>query len=343
MNIKAIWDKADSLRGCLSHLRTKMGRRRYAEDEDPLPLENPFVSDEAKILSSKTRRTMARKTQVFTRPENSLVRTRDSHVGEVVAISVVASEMLGLNTDLVRAAAWGHDIGHVPFGHQGESWMAKAMGQPEFCHEAMGVIVAQKIERRGRGLNLCHETLECMYRHSGNTAKDGMPAEAWILRYMDKAGYLFADINDIGGRMRYPLPAELVTLVNEFGGDQRERTTTAIAGMVIESAELGKVCFEQSELGRKFSRIRDLMLEIYPHVTQQNVTVTMESILELLRLLNLGDPFLLLALMNDSDAIMLASESMKDMRLFNRTAVSEVVPYLQEIGPVDLCDPDLDW
>src|SRR3990167_654868 len=190
MRIESIWKKADSLRGCLSSLKTTESRRRRVpeEDEDPLTVANRFVSDEAKLLSSKAYRVLGDKTQVFTFPKTPLIRTRKTHVMEVAACSAITSELLGLNTDLVRAAAWGHDIGHVPFGHQGESWMAKAMGQPEFCHEAMGVIVAQKIERRGRGLNLCHETLECMYRHSGNTAKDGMPAEAWILRYMDKAG-----------------------------------------------------------------------------------------------------------------------------------------------------------
>ena len=138
-NLKALWDKAESLRGCLSNQKTQNGRRR----EESTEVGNPFVNDEAAILESKVWRNLAKKTQVFTLPGNPLIRTRQSHVMEVVAVSIRASELLGLNTGLVRAAAYGHDIGHVPFGHQGETWMAKAMGRPEFCHEVMGVIVVK--------------------------------------------------------------------------------------------------------------------------------------------------------------------------------------------------------
>ena len=343
MELQWIWQKADSLRGCLSDLKTIRGRRRQTEDEDPLAVANLFVSDEAKLLSSKTFRVMTDKTQVFTLPKNPLIRSRKAHVMEVVACSVIASELLGLNTDLIRAAAIGHDIGHVPFGHQGEMWMAKAMNRPEFCHEVMAPIIAQKIERKGKGLNLTHETLEAMMRHSGNTAKDGMSQEAWALRHTDKFTYIFHDVNDIIVRMRYPVRSELIELIDEFGKTQRERTTTAIAGLIIESAECGRVCFEHSALGLKFKRLRDLMYEVYPCVTQQNVRYTMEPVLESLAQIKVGDPFLLLALMTDRDVVAFAAEPMKDMQAFNRTAVSEIVPYLRQIGPIDLCNPDLDW
>lgn len=339
VDLQKIWDEADYRSGCLAEKRTVIGRRRYESTEKG----NGFVNDEAALLESKTWRTLAHKTQVFTRPENPLIRTRQSHVMEVVAVSVKASEVLGLNTPLVRAMAIGHDIGHVPFGHQGEAWMAKAMGRPKFCHEVMAPIIAQKIERRGHGLNLYHETLEGMMCHSGNKAKEGMSQEAWLLRYTDKFAYIFHDINDIALRMRYPVSDEILKLVDEFGDNQRRRVRTAISSLVIESAELGRVSFEQSELGQKFKRLRQLMYEVYPRVTQQNVKGTMESVLEFLTGLKLADPFMLLALMTDDDVMLLNSEPMKDMRAFNRTGLAEIVPYLGEIGEIDLCDPDLDW
>ena len=159
MNIKALWEQVNSHRfhGCLSHLKTTESRRRRKEDEDPLNV-SAFIKDEDKLLSSKSVRLLGRKTQVFT-DAKKLTRTRDAHVKEVVARSVTISDILGLNTDLVRAAVWGHDMGHGPFGHQGEAWLAKAMGRP-FCHEVMGPIIAQKIERKGQGLNLNWHTLE---------------------------------------------------------------------------------------------------------------------------------------------------------------------------------------
>lgn len=343
MNIDAIWKKADSVRGCLSGMKQTATRRRYPEDEDPLAMENHFVSDEAKILSSKIFRVLKDKTQVFTFPTSPLVRTRQAHVLEVVAVSVVTSELLGLNTDLVRAAAYGHDIGHVPFGHQGEAWMAKAMGRPEFCHEVMGPIIAQKIERHGKGLNLSWHALDAMMRHSGNRAQLGMSQEAWVLRYTDKFTYIFHDVNDIVGRMRYPVSRELKNLVNSFGSTQRERTTTAIAGLIIESAAYGRVSFEHSDLGQKFKELRDLMYEVYVCVTQQDVEKVMGPALRFLEMIKVGDPFLLLALMTDKDAASLAAEPMPNIEAFNRLAVSEIAPYLPEIGKVDLCDPDLNW
>lgn len=339
MQIQAIWEKAETLQGCLAGLRTTHGRRRHEKTE----IGDGFTLDEDAILKSKAWRNLDLKTQVLTRPKNAMIRNRQTHVQEVVGESVLTSEMLGLNTNLVRAAALGHDIGHVPFGHPGEHWMQKAMGRPDFCHEVMGVVVAQKIERRGAGLNLCWETLNAMMRHSGNLAKEGMSQEAWVLRYTDKITYVFHDVNDILDRVSYPVSAELRSRIESFGTKQRERVRTARSGLVIESSELGRVSFSQSELGMRFQELRDLMNEIYPHVTRQKVGSSMQKILDALTELNVGDPFLLLALMNDEDAIRMAESHNPDWRVFKETAVCEIVPYLQEIGPVDLCDPDLDW
>jgi dGTPase len=312
------------------------------DDGDALHLSSNFLGDEAKLLMSKAFRALRDKTQVFTFPLTPLIRSRQYHVLEVVANTVVACDMLGLNVELGRAAALGHDIGHVPFGHQGEAWLAKVMGKP-FCHEVMGPVIAQKIERHGRGLNLSWHTLDAMMRHSGNTAREGMSPEAWVLRHADKFAYIFADYNDIVGRMKYPVSQELRGLMNEFGRNQRERGTTAISALILESAALGKVSFEESEIAQKFKRLRQLMYELYPRVTQQNVAATLEKVFEFLVQLRIGDPYLLLALMTDKDVDLIAHATMRDMQVFNQTAVSEIVPYLEDIGPVDLCDPDLDW
>ena len=342
VNIHYVWGKADSLRGGLYHLRTKDGRRRRPEYVTEFGVES-FVDDECAILESKAFRNMARKTQVVTIPQSAMIRNRLSHVMEVVGQATRLSEALGLNTNLVRAASLGHDMGHVPFGHPGEAWMQGAMKRHDFCHEVMGVVIAQHIERRGRGLDLCHETLEAMMRHSGNLAKEGMTQEACLLRYADKIAYLFHDVNDILDRLGYPAKPELLQLIDEFGDNQRRRTRTARSGLIIESVELGRVSFEELELGIKFQKLRDLMYEIYPKVIDQNVGATMEKLLRALETFDLADPFMLLALMNDTDAIYLSSVASPSMEAFKRTDLWEIRPYLAEIGKVDLCDPDLNW
>jgi dGTPase len=343
MELQALWDKANSLRGCLARKRTLSSRRRHEASEEVLTIENQFIDDEHRLYASKTFRLLRGKTQVFTFPRNALIRSRQAHVMEVVGYAAIITEMLGLNVDLVRAAAIGHDMGHVPFGHQGEYWMQKAMQKPNFCHEVMGVVIAQKIERRGHGLNLTWHTLDAMMRHSGDFASEAMSPEARVLRYADKIAYIFHDINDILGRAKYPLSAEIISLANEFGSTQRKRTFTASAALIVESAELGRVSFEHSELGKKFQRLRKLMLDVYPRVTRQDVDTIMSPVLDFITKLNVCNPFLLLAMMTDEDAAHLASAQMIDMDAFNRTSISEIMPYLREIGDVDLCDPDLGW
>ncbi|MDB5266473.1 MAG: hypothetical protein JWN89_288 [Parcubacteria group bacterium] len=340
---KQVWEEISGLHGCLAHLRTGEGRRQFSSDSDPLTMKNLFVSDEAKITSSKAFRLLRFKTQVLTAPIDPFIRSRETHVMEVVACSVVIAELLGLNIDLVRAIALGHDIGHVPFGHPGEHFLAEAMGRKEFCHEVMGPLIAQKIERQGLGLNLCFETLDGMMRHSGDTAREGMTQEAWVVRWADKIAYLFADYNDISRRMKFPLEQELKALADEFGLDHRERTSTAIAALIVESAACGKVSFENSIWGHKFKKFRSLMMTVYVRVTQQDLRAMMEPVLEFLTQLKIGDPFLMFALMTDQDVIRLARNPSRNITHLRDTALGERLDYLGEYSHLDICNPYLNW
>ncbi|MBX4189017.1 HD domain-containing protein [Candidatus Parcubacteria bacterium] len=286
---------------------------------------------------------MALKTQVLTEPGNPFIRTRLAHVLEVDAISNILANALGLNDHLVSAIAHGHDIGHVPLGHPGEHFLAKHIGRKEFCHEILGPLVAQKIERKGQGLNLTWETLDGMMRHSGNTARPEMTQEAWVVRYGDKFAYIFADYSDLSKRMKCPIPAELTELMNKFGISQRSRTSLAMAGLIVESAEMKRVSFEHSELAKNFARLRELMMGVYVHVTEQSLGGIIEPVLKFLETLNLGDPYLLFALMTDKDVIYLANKSNRNFTHLQDTALAERLPYLESIGKLDLCNPYLDW
>ena len=350
MKIRNVWKKAESFHEVLSEKKTVSSHRRYPleEDEDILTSCDRFIADEWKGTGSKVLRASAWKTQVFSFPKTPLIRSRLTHTVEASGISVRASEFLGLNTNLVRAGTLLHDIGHTPFGHQGEMWMKKALGRPEFCHEIMGVVIAQKIERKGAGLNLTWHTLRMIARNHGSAAKLGTFEELELLGITDGICYLLADANDIGVRGKYPFSQELRDTLNYFGENQRQRTNTIISGLVIESAECRHVSFQHSMIAKKFRRLRELMYDIYPRVTQQNVSVMMDKLLECLTRLDVGDPYLLAALMTDKDVASFTSRSdMSDLHAFNETAVAEIVPHLPAIyerhGNIDLCDPDLDW
>ena len=154
----------------LAHLRKANDSfRRNQYEFDIQSLGNPFVRDASVILSSKANRRMGRKNQVASAQHFTHVRDRSTHVDEVIAHSIRLADHLGLNVNLVHSIASGHDIGHVPFGHQGEHYIQQRLGQP-FTHEVMGIIIDQHIERKGNGLNLTWLTLDGMWRNSGNNA-----------------------------------------------------------------------------------------------------------------------------------------------------------------------------
>lgn len=344
MDNKAMWDKANSLRGCLANLKVATSRRRYVFSPDDGFLDmSPFIRDIAALLASKHLRILDDRTQVFTDPHSAFVRTRMAHTHEVMALAAMMADILGLNTNLAEAAALGHDIGHVPCGHQGEAWLAKAMNRPEFNHAPMGVVIAQNITRKGKGLNLTWNTLHAMAAHSGNDFGYEVSEEARVVFWADKIAYVFGDINDIGGRMRYPLGKEINGILESFGSTYREWIATIISSLVIESAERKHVYLERSEVAVKFNRLRRLMRGIYLRVTEQDVNSLMAPVLEFLQRIEVGDPFLLLSLMTDKDVIDLAETQMRSIDSFNRTSVGEIAPMLRDLGTVDLCDPTLNW
>jgi dGTPase len=84
------------------------------------PLANPFQIDKERIVMCKAFRRLKHKTQVFWSPRNDHFRTRLTHTIELAQTADLIGSLLGLNTDLIEAIAFGHDIGSPPFGHAGQ-------------------------------------------------------------------------------------------------------------------------------------------------------------------------------------------------------------------------------
>ena len=87
----------------------------------PCPYRTCFQRDRDRILHCKSFRRLSNKTQVFISPEGDHYRARLTHTLEVAQIARTIARALGLNEDLAEAIALGHDLGHTPFGHAGES------------------------------------------------------------------------------------------------------------------------------------------------------------------------------------------------------------------------------
>ena len=109
----------------------------------------PFQRDYTRILHSQGYRRLKHKTQVFFNIENDHICTRMEHVAHVESVATEIAQNLGLDIDLVRAISIGHDIGHAPFGHQGERVLSKLSEEylgKKFWHEKNGLRFVDNVE-----------------------------------------------------------------------------------------------------------------------------------------------------------------------------------------------------
>jgi len=163
---------------------------------------NSFQIDRDRIIHTNSFRRLKHKSQVFVAPEGDHYTTRLTHVIEVSQIGRTIARALYLNEDLVEAASLGHDLGHTPFGHIGESALDGIL-EKGFHHSLHSVKIIEFLEKNGQGLNLTNHVIEAIKRHSKKQGKfltqssvDGMTLEAQIVRISDALAYLSHDIED---------------------------------------------------------------------------------------------------------------------------------------------------
>ncbi len=178
--------------------------RRYAEPAHPYRPE--FQRDRDRVVHTKAFRRLERKTQVFAPDYSDHFRNRLTHTIEVSQIARTASRALGLNTDLCEVLALAHDIGHPPFGHEGErvlDELMKGFGSG-FDHNLHALRIVEDFEEKYaafRGLNLTWEVREGIVKHS----RDYQPGEE---AYLDLSEYRLGE--------RPTLEAQLIDLADEI-------------------------------------------------------------------------------------------------------------------------------
>ena len=104
-----------------------------------------YQRDRDRIIHSKAFRRLIHKTQVFLAPEDDHYRTRLTHTLEVAQVARTAARMLQYNEDLTEAIALGHDLGHTPFGHAGES-VLNHIHPGGFAHNEQSLRTVDRIE-----------------------------------------------------------------------------------------------------------------------------------------------------------------------------------------------------
>lgn len=189
-------------------------------------MRSEFARDYTRILHSDAYKRLKHKTQVFFSPSNDHICTRIEHVSHVESISNTIATYLGLNTELTKAIATAHDLGHSPFGHTGEKILNKISKEDineTFWHEKNGVHFVDNIELleddKGnlQNLNLTYAVRDGIISHCGEIDENSLKPrdeaidlstytkpneynpytwEACVIKVSDKISYIGRDIED---------------------------------------------------------------------------------------------------------------------------------------------------
>lgn len=159
----------------------------YSRNND---IRSEFERDYTRLIHCNAYRRLKHKTQVFFSPENDHICTRIEHVTHVESISYTIAKYLGLNVELTRAIATAHDIGHSPFGHEGEKILSEISKQEigeSFWHGRNGLEYVDKIEvlednlKNKQNLNLTYAVRDGIISHCGEDGKNHLkPREDYI-------------------------------------------------------------------------------------------------------------------------------------------------------------------
>ena len=227
--------------------------RRQTEAHLETGYRQAFSVDADRILHSRAYTRYIDKTQVFYLIQNDHITHRVLHVQLVSKVARTIGRFLGLNEDLIEAIALGHDIGHTPFGHDGERMLSDLCRQYQigfFHHNIQSVQFLDRVERKGKGWNLSLQTLDGILCHDGeihnqvlqpqkgktlelleeeirrkrefpDTALTPMTIEGCVVRMADTVAYIGRDIEDavrLGMVQRSELPRESVKVLGDTNG-----------------------------------------------------------------------------------------------------------------------------
>ena len=241
----------------LAAFSDKTQGRPMPEVVDEEDVRTCYQRDVDRIIHSKAFRRLMHKTQVFLRPEGDHYRTRMTHTIEVSRIARTIVRALALNEDLTEAIALGHDLGHTPFGHAGESALSACLGEP-FRHNEQSLRVVDLLEKNGKGLNLTYEVRMGITGHTGAYIPETL--EGQVVRRSDQIAYVNHDIDDAvraGILTNEDIPKDISDVL---GMTHSERINTLVCDIIQTSREAGAICLSPG-VEQALGQLRAFMFE----------------------------------------------------------------------------------
>ena len=238
--------------------------KEYTEDD----IRPAYFRDIDKIIYSLSYTRYTDKTQVFSNVDNDNISRRMTHVQMVSKIARTIGRALNLNEDLIEAAALGHDLGHVPFGHTGEAILSKISQENNegyFNHNIQSARLLMNVENNGKGVNITLQVLDAIMCHNGELVQDKyapvkktkedflkqyndsyvdkdankkmrpMTLEGCVVRISDVVGYIGKDIEDaitLGVIKIEDVPSDIL---NVLGKTNSEIINTVVLDIIANS------------------------------------------------------------------------------------------------------------
>ena len=268
----------------------------------PPDIRGEYFRDQTKIIHSQPFRRLKSKTQVFSAPDNDHICTRIEHVLHVATIAMTVCKGLNktgnwqLSEELAYAIGLAHDLGHAPFGHEGEHALSAKIAPAKFMHEINGYRVVEHLTNYGEGLNLTYAVKDGLICHCGEDFKNNalrpslvpndlenikdrshLPTtyEGCIVRLADKIAYLGRDIEDA-------VRERLITYVDvppaikeELGTSNGEIINTLVLDLTDNSKDNDAIGFSPE----KFALINEIKNFNYKNIYNHPSIAAQKSIL----------------------------------------------------------------